>query len=168
MRDHTSRYWMVCCIWLVSCGLLGCGGQDRYEVSTESMSPTLAAGQVIYVDREAYTQPSEVQRWEIVLVDIPETSGPIARRVVGLPGEQISYDGDRLLVNGHPLDVPDTLGAIYGGPIPSPSFPGAQDNWSSVLSEQEVFVLGDNLQMATDSRYYGPINFPHLLGKVRD
>ncbi len=121
------------------------------------MSPTLRAGSRLAIDRPAYLL-SEPNRGDVVVVK--GTAGGPARqlkRVVGLPGEEVAVKQGRVSIDGAELfepylaDRPRTRRLEEG-------------HWT--LSEAEVFVLGDNRMVSTDSRSYGPVATRRLEGKA--
>ena len=70
-------------------------------------------------------------------------SGPdlLLKRIVGLPGETIAVQRDRLWIDGRAADL--------GRPVVGSS-PG---RW--ILGPDEYFLLSDNLAIGTDSRHVG-------------
>jgi signal peptidase I len=96
------------------------------------------------------------------------------RRVVGLPGDVVAFDGPRLLVNGQPTTPADWPGAGEGDWIAAETLPDAAGPGYSVLcrgSDVEytrsmpaltvpsgtVFFVGDHRCSSVDSRHFGPI-----------
>ena len=63
------------------------------------------------------------------------------KRVVGLPGERVSWRGHEIRVNEN--------------------YPGSQ---TLQLADQEFFVAGDNRSQSRDSRAYGPVHASDILG----
>jgi signal peptidase I len=68
----------------------------------------------------------------------PEGSNFIAKRVIGIPGDTVTWRNDRVLVNGRNADD-----------IPTTQF--AQVH----LEEGEYYLLGDNRSSSQDSRDFG-------------
>jgi signal peptidase I len=83
------------------------------------------------------------------------------KRLVGLPGEFMEIRAGSAWANGKRLIPPTRLGPIRYT---------TQDNWrqdvSWTVGYDEYFVLGDNTDHCTDSRFYGPIPREQLLGVV--
>ena len=147
----------------------GCGKRTTFVMPTGSMSPTIPRNSRLTVDTNTYASVSAVGRWDIVVFHHytkRQAAAPFVKRVVGLPGETISFTASDIIVNGMPLVFPaeiptnfkgftglafrfvDTSGGTYT--IPSGSF----------------FVVGDNAQHSRDSRTDGPIQFSNVVGKV--
>jgi signal peptidase I len=78
------------------------------------------------------------------------------KRVIGLPGDDVSIRGGRVLVNGKPLPEP------Y---VP-PSYVDDQ-NFSPVHVEpNHYFVLGDHRTSSNDSREWGTVDRRYVYGKA--
>ena len=75
------------------------------------------------------------------------------KRVIGLPGEEIEYNGDKLYVNGK--EVNDTYGQ------------NVTENFKVSVPKNKYFVLGDNRQNSMDSRFFGPFKKEKILGKTK-
>ncbi|HMO51685.1 MAG TPA: S26 family signal peptidase, partial [Kiritimatiellia bacterium] len=77
-------------------------------------------------------------------------------RILGLPNEILAISSNHIMADGVVLTLPPGLNYK------------AADNDSSVheLGPTQYFLLGDNTDVAYDSRYIGPIERTKLLGKV--
>jgi signal peptidase I len=139
-----------------------------YRAESGSMSPAVAAGDVIVAARSDGSVP---ERGAIVVFSDPggwsersarltgrdAVASTFVKRVVGLPGERVvccDEDG-RVQVDGTALaepyrDEPDGLASILAFDVTVP--PDA------------VFVLGDARDASIDSRYLGPVPLSSLIG----
>jgi len=79
------------------------------------------------------------------------------KRVVGLPGEHVSWKDGDIWINGQKLQEPYTRTA--------PSTPGESIQMQD-LGPGEYFVAGDNRLYSQDSRTYGPVWLSDILGRV--
>jgi signal peptidase I len=78
----------------------------------------------------------------------------IVKRVVGLPGEEISVHEGVLLVNGEPPHEHYLL-ATQESPT-AREIPGVDSFGPMVVPQNHVFVMGDNQMNSYDSRFFGP------------
>ena len=67
------------------------------RVSGDSMKPNLLDGEVMFLNEIGY-HLNGVKRFDIVVVE--KNDDKIIKRVVGLPGETIKYDDNKLNING--------------------------------------------------------------------
>jgi signal peptidase I len=139
---------------------------EVYEPSG-SMLPTIAIGQTVVVDIDAYVPvpptPGDIvafdptpARGDIVAFTVPDHPDLVfLKRVIGLPGDTVNEVDGVVTVNGTPLDEPYTIGDKRTlGP------------W--VVEQDHVFVMGDNRPNSNDSRFadIGQIPFSSVSGKV--
>jgi signal peptidase I len=114
-------------------------------------------GKVYGPDRFIACKFFEPRRWDIIVFYYPENPLEIfAKRLIGLPGEQIQIDDGKILVNGDEVVPPEHLRDIkYASEIPD--YPiklsGTKDN-PARLAGDEYFVLGDFSLRAKDSRMW--------------
>ena len=91
---------------------------EPFKIPSGSMIPTLLVGDLILVNKFTYglrlpvintavTQGSPVQRGDVVVFRYPpKPSVDYIKRVIGLPGDEVSYLNKRLTINGK--EVPET------------------------------------------------------------
>ena len=79
----------------------------------------------------------------------PDGSNFIAKRVIGVPGDNVAWQKGRVLVNGRKADD-----------IPTPEFAPVR------LRIHEYFVLGDNRSYSQDSRDFGPVPRKAIFSRV--
>ena len=135
---------------------------DALAIRDDGMRPNLAAGQQVLVNRLAYrlTPP---QRGDVVAVRDPNNNGQlIARRVVGLPGEQLEVIGNQVLVNGQTLIEgyldPTSLQTLLGDrQITRRQFQ---------LGESDYFLMSDKRTVGIDSRDWGAIQPDRIAGRL--
>jgi signal peptidase I len=115
------------------------------------MSPALLPGDFVVTDRS--NRPPV--RGDIVVFEHPQRrSFYLVKRIVGLPGEHITIDGGRVLINDTPLEETWTIDET-----------GPDGSWE--LGSDETFVLGDARWMSSgDSREIGPVPTELLLMRV--
>lgn len=139
---------------------------DEYIQRSISMSPTIKNGEIIFVDRSAYKHKSP-QRWDVVLLKPPApytSDGVLAFRIIGLPGETVSFRGNELLINGQTIGKPQALLGIEYVNKPRNTKTAIFEPCS--LHGETYYVLGDNSYNANDSRMWGPAKKDQIIGKV--
>ncbi len=155
----------------------------NFRVDGLSMDPNLDDGEMLLVNRNAYFHfdlndlrnilPGEdregddivypfdpPERGDIIVFDPPVSSPdkPYIKRVIGLPGETVSFQGGEVYVNDQPLDEPYIDDGITRCPD--------NRNCEVTVPEGEVFVLGDNRRNSSDSRSFGPVDVDQIIGKA--
>ena len=79
---------------------------EPYIVPTPSMSPTLLVGDKVIVNKLEY-KFKPIKRGDIVAIYSPIEKKNIVKRVIGLPGEVISFsEDDFVYINGNKLSEP--------------------------------------------------------------
>lgn len=125
------------------------------SISSASMLPTFAAGDVVLTSRNA-PELDEVQHGDLVVFTNPEDGERTLKRVLGLPGDALVIKDSVLYVNDRVVEEPyidhAAIDAYYSRTYQVP--PGT------------VFVLGDNRGNSIDSRDYGAIAAEDLLGRA--
>ncbi|MBC8002449.1 MAG: signal peptidase I, partial [Opitutaceae bacterium] len=100
------------------------------RVTGQSMQPNYRDGSINFINTLSYLR-NKPQRGEVVA--ILTTQGEVLlKRIVGLPGEQISFWQGHVYVNGKLLDEPYTFSRILA------SHRGTR------LGPDQYFVAGDN------------------------
>ena len=134
-----------------------------YSIQSGAMSPTLQIGDRVLVSKGA-DRGSDVARGDIVVFPDPDgTSVKVVKRVMGLPGESVTFDGGRLLVDGSVVDEPylaaETTTQPLGPNLCAPSDP-------CVVPDGQVWVMGDKRSNSRDSRLFGPVPQSTIIGRL--
>ncbi len=139
---------------------------DPVRVDGRSMLDTLTDGEIMIVDRAAYTLQTP-KRGDIVMCYYPDgyyESQQLAyasrvKRVIAVAGDVIETIDGAVYVNGEPIDEPYL----------TPERIGNQYIRRQTIPEGTVYLLGDNRSVSRDSRYdtVGPIPLYRVVGKVR-
>ncbi len=121
------------------------------------MSPNFRHGDYLLANSLAYVS-SVPRRGDVVVLRTPFDSGKeYVKRIIGLPGEHLRIEGERVIIDGRMLDEP-YVDAVSEKPVT----PGNQ--W--ILEDGQYFVMGDNRQVSMDSRYFWPVDRSFIRGKV--
>jgi signal peptidase I len=125
----------------------------RIRVDGSSMEPTLSDGDLVVVNRIAH-RVEALARGDIVVFHFPLDPGRrFIKRLIGLPGDQVSIHDGRVFVNQVPLSEP------Y---IAAP--PAYSGEWQ--VGPDEIFVLGDNRNNSSDSQNWGMVPAEEIVGKA--
>ena len=123
-------------------------------VRGSSMAPGIHDGDRILVDQVSYMF-RDVQRGDVVVMRYPlDPRVDYIKRIVGLPGDEVTIRGSQVFVNGDLLDEPYV------------QQPDARSFCSTKVGPQHYFVLGDNRAHSADSREFGQVPRDYLRGKV--
>ena len=130
------------------------------KVDGPSMMDTLHDQNYLFVWRLGYKLGTP-QRGDVVICHYPDAEGKYddvnyVKRVLGLPGEQVSMKDGYVYVDGRVVDEP------YITPLRR----GSYTMEPIVLGAGEYFVLGDNRINSADSRQVGPIKGDQIIGKA--
>lgn len=170
---------------------------EPFKIPSGSMMPTLLAGDFILVNKYAYGlripilndtfyKVGEPKRGDVFVFHYPpDPSIDYIKRVVGVPGDKISYVNKRLTINGKELDV--NFVADYQYPSPGLNMTYAKryqeqlgDKKHDILIEEDAiridgevevppghyFAMGDNRDNSKDSRVWGFVPENNLVGKA--
>ncbi len=172
-------------------------GYEPRLIPSGSLKPTLMVGDYVLVNKFNYgirlpvvhkkiLSINEPQRGDIVVFrEPPQESRDLIKRVVGLPGDHISYKDKILYINGEEIpqqfvqytfDQRDDLtpwrviqkhelllGAshdIYQNPNHE------NDDFDVIVPQGKYFMMGDNRDDSADSRYWGFLPEENIVGKA--
>ncbi len=131
------------------------------QVVGHSMDPTLQ-DQSYGFSNVLGTKLGHLDRFDIVIVYVEEKDEYLVKRIIGMPGETVSYQGGQLYINGNAVAEP-FLDTEYAASYPEGTFMNDVD--PITLGEDEYYCLGDNRPHSTDSRYYGPFHKKDIAAK---
>jgi signal peptidase I len=171
-----------------------------FRVPTGSLEPTVKPGDFILVKQWAYGGRMPVwhhklwgqhlapHRGDIVLFYWPVHPEVVfVKRIVGLPGDTISYQDKKLLINGNMVPQLDAHAVEHENEFAEvkpmihaieqlPGHPHAillnPSQYTTLLPETWVipqghyFVMGDNRDNSDDSRYWGLVPDRNLIGQA--
>ncbi|MBH8580386.1 signal peptidase I [Halomonas pacifica] len=187
--DYARSFFPVLLVVLVVRSFL----VEPFQIPSGSMRPTLEVGDFILVNKFAYglrlpvvhteiVDLGEPERGDVMVFRFPEEpSVNFIKRVVGLPGDRIRYEGKQLYVNGEavpkslleegPAEAPrerlleERLGEVAHLIYNNPQDPGPQVR-ELVVPEGHYFTLGDNRDHSNDSRYWGFVPEENIVGRA--
>lgn len=131
---------------------------ERVSSAGDSMSPTLANGDVVLVNRVIYNI-KDPARGDIIIYRDNDNVHYSIKRVVGLPGETVQITDGTIYIDGEAVTEDIYVSEIsYAGVAKDPV----------ELGEDEYFVLGDNADASNDSRTpgVGNVSRSEIYGKA--
>jgi signal peptidase I len=163
-----------------------------FVIPSASMESSLMTGDHVLVDKMAYAPPGAwtsrllpyepVQRGNIVVFRYPvDEKQMFVKRVIGLPGDRIRLRDKQVWRNGVMLDEPYTQHVFppneyrdnFPDAVPTGGlFPGGAQmleccvrGGELVVPANSYFVMGDNRDNSSDSRYWGFVPAANIVGK---
>ena len=160
---------------------------EPYQIPSGSMIPTLEIGDFILVNKYAYgvrlpvlgtkvIDVGEPARGEVMVFVPQHSSDYFIKRVIGLPGDEISYKNKTLYINGERLSY--TFEREFERPMPPDGrrvavreyteqlgdvahpvwrYPWLEAPESWQVPQDHYFMMGDNRGASFDSRGWGTI-----------
>ena len=142
--SKTKNTFVFLEIWLVIVVLFSCVFAIHF-VPTGSMNPTIKTNSFVFCWRLPYIFGNPTpQRGDIVSFYDENNSKILIKRVVGVPGDTISFENGDAYVNGKLLNEKYLLSS-HSSYDP--------DGREYIVPADCVFVLGDNRENSADSRY---------------
>ena len=193
LADYARSLFSVFLIVFILRGFL----VGNFLIPSASMTPTLPVGNFILVNKTAYGIRNPItnttwiavgkpQRGDIVVFHFPvNPEVDFIKRVVGVPGDVISYQSKKLTINGVPVkytdckanqinsyngdamntvcrehltDKPHQVDMITNAP--------SADFVNLTVPDGMYFVMGDNRDNSEDSRYWGFVQDEDLVGRA--
>ncbi len=167
---------------------------EPFQIPSGSMIPTLQIGDFILVNKYEYGLRLPVLGTKILPVNDPERGHVMVfkeprnpninfiKRVIGVPGDRISYTNKKLVINGQPVQeefaaqLRDSSGSykLFNESIDGKIHTIRKDNGllrrdaegSWVIPEGYYFMMGDNRDHSNDSRYWGLVPENNIVGKA--
>lgn len=137
-----------------------------FRIPAVSMEPTLKAGDRLIAEMKAFSAIPPA-RGNIVVFAAPPSGNLWVKRVIGLPGDEITGDAEQIFLNGKRLEEPyvflDPQIAAEG----SAHFDGRPTFGPIRVPEGKLFLAGDNRYHSFDSRYagFGLIDLSNVKGR---
>jgi signal peptidase I len=129
---------------------------EAFYIPSESMIPTLQIGDRVLVNKFIY-RFTEPKRGDVVVFESVEGGNEdLIKRVVGVPGDEISVRRGKLFVNGEPRRQPYV----------NKRFPDRSFFAPTTVPKGHVFVMGDNRANSRDSRFFGPVPKEKIEGEA--
>lgn len=168
---------------------------EPFKIPSGSMMPTLIAGDFIAVNKFSYGLRLPVFNVEIFSTGLPkrgdvfvfhypkDPSIDYIKRVIGLPGDEIIYEGKELFINGQLIKKSFKDNYLYNindsQVVNAREYVERNNNEYSILihdldsgdfkfqvPEGQYLAFGDNRDNSSDSRVWGFVPEEYLVGKA--
>lgn len=164
---------------------------EPFQIPSSSMVPTLQVGDYILVNKFNYGLRAPVIRDKLLDLGEPERGDVMVffpphmndtyyiKRVIGLPGDRISYRNKQLIVNGEPVAVnwlehdPMEPATRVGNEQLTEDTHTMQVNlmrpakdFDVVVKPGHYFMMGDNRDNSSDSRVWGQVPERDIVGEA--
>ena len=126
----------------------------RVRVDGPSMEPSYQHNNRVVVSKVSYWF-GDIERGDVIVFPAPPNPDEdYIKRVIGLPGDMIKVTNGTVFVNEIPIEEP------Y---ISSPPISNLRE---TRVPDDMVFVMGDNRNVSSDSRSWGPLEIEEIIGKA--
>lgn len=166
---------------------------QAFQIPSGSMENTLMIGDFLLVDKLHFAGDAgpgkllpygKIQRGDIIVFYFPvDSSQFLVKRVIGLPGDHIRLHNKIVYVNGVPLHESYALHMLGSYDGYRDNFPTQRDigynaerhwrqemqqyvsNGEVIVPPNQYFVMGDNRENSSDSRYWGFVPRANIIGR---
>jgi signal peptidase I len=165
---------------------------QAFQIPSPSMENTLLVGDYLLVNKLCYGGGGlgdyfmpyrRVRRGDIVVFHYPvDPAQHFVKRVIGVPGDRVRLVNKQVLVNGVPLKEPYARFSRPADDVFRDNFPrldvmsGPTPEWwlqlrklvedgQLIVPEGHYFVMGDNRDNSSDSRYWGFVPEANIIGR---
>jgi signal peptidase I len=144
---------------------------QTFVIPSGSMENTLLVGDRVLVSKLAYRY-GDIARGDVIVFHNPDCAedgsfceyAQLIKRVVGLPGDQVTAVEGQLVVNG------DVVAEPHLKPGSSTTVAGSCDRYAEgelvTLAPGTLLVMGDNRNSSKDGRCFGPVSFDAVIGRA--
>lgn len=165
IRQHTKELALAVVIAVTALAIAFQFFFSVSEIKDFSMAPELSVS-----DRLIIFKGSEVKRFDLILFKL-RGQEPIIRRVIGLPGESVSYENDQLKVDGRRVIeafLTSQIAESRDSQVQyTENFTLEQIAGAEKIPANQYLVLGDNRGFSSDSRSFGLVDQAEIIGSVK-
>ncbi|MDA9131175.1 signal peptidase I [Gammaproteobacteria bacterium] len=178
----TGRGWFVPVFFIF---ILRTFIYEPYQIPSGSMIPGLQVGDFILVNKHSYglkinrigkpfAMASDPEYGDVVVFIPPHVNVPYIKRLIGKPGDTIRYINKKLYINGDSIEqelishdgIETFLQETYLKSIRIIRVQGGSASYPEefYVPADHYFVMGDNRDNSSDSRYWGFVPREHFMG----
>jgi len=132
-----------------------------HKIKGASMEPNFQDGEYLLTDKVSY-RLGEPARGDVVVFKAPPTyKDEFIKRIIGLPGEQVTIKEGKIYINARELSeeyLPADIRIVPGRYL--------QEGQTVTVPANSYFMLGDNRDHSLDSRNIGPIERQYITGRA--
>jgi signal peptidase I len=152
---------------------------QTFNIPTAAMQPGILRGDWLFADKR-YNCPGCKTRVAIgdigIFVFPNDRTQYYIKRVIGLPGDRVSITSHNVIVNGLSLSRSEAVEGdflVVTEQSGQHSWrvqwknTGASRNFDVTVPPGQIFLLGDNRDLSTDSRQFGSVPLSDLVGNAR-
>lgn len=136
-----------------------------YQQQSSSMEPAIRRDDMVFMKRTG-----DVHRGDIVVVRYPlNKKTSLIKRVIGMPCDVVEIRAKQLILNGKPIEEPYVIhddAKTYSGPDLKEPYRSRDYFGPYTVLSGEYFLLGDNREHSSDSRYWGAVPSWDVRGRV--
>lgn len=164
---------------------------EPFKIPSASMVPTLEVNDFILVNKYAYglrlpvtgdrlLAVGEPARGDVMVFFPPNDKRYFIKRVIGLPGDEIRLDNNVLYING--VRMGQEAVTVHEGYPPVMvamedlqgvehlmqrfTVPTAHSQYQATVPPGHYFMMGDNRDNSSDSRFWGMVPESNVVGKA--
>lgn len=144
---------------------------QQFYIAGPSMETTLYGDDRVLVNKLAY-RFGEPSRGDVIVFDRITVNNDtvqhddLIKRVIGLAGETVEVRGCVVYIDGAELIEPWLDPDLNDPDLDASSRCGTPDVASTVVGDDQVFLIGDNRAMSYDSRAFGPVDIDVIVGRA--
>ncbi len=149
VKEYLPYVVIIVCVILIRIYVI-----SPVQVDGSSMVPTLQDNQILLLQK----YDRKFHRFDIVVLKYGKDK--LVKRIIGLPGETVSYQENQLYINGTRIEEP-----FLPENIKTNDFDLTSIGYNKIPQDY-YFVVGDNRSDSLDSRYIGLIPKKYIEGTV--
>ena len=133
-----------------------------FIVRGASMEPNFHDGQYLIIDEISY-DVRKPARGEVIVFHYPkDPSQFFIKRIIGLPNERVEIKEGRVTIFNNENQNGILLDEHYLDPPNHATYPDRD----VTLAPSEYFLMGDNRDFSSDSRFWGPMDKKFMVGRT--